>query len=161
VIGRDHPRAGEPRFFQDRGQRHLGQEREEEKETAKLCAELSGGAVERADIGDRSRRPARLHRAILVGAPRQAVKAFGLHDQRHGDGTAPGPLGGERAADVIDRQVLFAERDDGVADAIAKRRRPRTLAGGEKERARRILAKLMTEDAEAAGGIAETARDLV
>ena len=57
--------------------------------------------------------------------------------------------------------MAFAEGDDRLADTIAGGRRARALARREKERARQILAKFMTEHAEAAGRIAKARRDVV
>ena len=57
--------------------------------------------------------------------------------------------------------MAFAQGDDRVTHALPGRGGPRPLARREKERPLGILAKLMTEYAEAAGGIAEARRDRV
>jgi hypothetical protein len=66
---------------------------------------------------------------------------------------------GQGAADVVDREVLLAEGDDAVAEGVGLGCGLRSLGRGEEEAAARILAELMDQDAKAAGGVTEPARD--
>ena len=68
---------------------------------------------------------------------------------------------GQVAADVVDREVLFAKVDDPIGEGIGFGRGPWPFGRGEEEVASGILAELMDEDAEAPRRIAEVASGLV
>ena len=87
--------------------------------------------------------------------PRQLGKALLVEDQGDGHGAARGALLGQDLADVVDGKILFAERDDRLANAIARRGRPRPLTGCDEEGPGWILAELVAENAEAAGCVPE------
>jgi hypothetical protein len=64
--------------------------------------------------------------------------------------------------DVIDRQVLLAQSDGVLADALASRRALGAMLGSLEESGALggLMAELMTEDAESAWGVIEAAGDL-
>jgi len=66
------------------------------------------------------------------------------------------------ALDVINRQVLLAQGDGVLADAITSGRALGTMLGSLKESGAfgGLMAELMTEDAESAWGVMEAASDL-
>src|SRR5262249_41291097 len=69
---------------------------------------------------------------------------------------------GQLALDVIDGQVAFAHGEDQVADRILRGRGGGLLARGGKEGGAPVcvVAKLMAQDTEGAGGVAEAFGDL-
>ena len=82
---------------------------------------------------------------------------FGLEDLGDGDRAERAPLVVQRAADVVDREVLLAQLDDPIAEGIGLGGGMRPLGRGDEEGALGIPAELVDEDAEAARGVAEAA----
>jgi len=103
---------------------------------------------------------ARLRGALLVGAARQPHEAFCFQEQGNGGRTQARAGRGELFADVVDRQVLLAQRHHPLAHWIGLGRGSRALGRGQEERPGGASAKLMAQHAEAAGGVAEAARCL-
>src|SRR6266852_7654039 len=129
---------------------NLREEGHEQEQAAELRPDLPRREIQRAHIRDRRDGRARPRRPLVVGPPRQLRKSFLVQDQGDGRGAPRRALLGQDRADVVDRKILFAERDDRLVDPIARRRRPRSLTGWDEERPGGILPKLVAENAEAA-----------
>ena len=87
----------------------------------------------------------------------EAGEPFGLEDVGDGDRAERAPLVVQRAADVVDREVLLAQLDDPIAEGIGLGGGMRPLGRGDEEGTFGIPAELVDEDAEAARGVAEAA----
>ena len=70
------------------------------------------------------------------------------------------PFLGQGAADVVDRQILFAQRDDLLAAGIGFRGSLRAFGDRGKKIASRAMAETVDQNAEAAWGIPETSGGL-
>ena len=116
--------------------------------------------VELSDIGDIGGRRPRAGLAFVVGPARQASEPLVPEDLGDGDRAERMPLMGQVAADVIDGEVLFPQGDDEVTEGIGLGCGLGSLGRGQEEGAARVLAELMDQDAETAGGVAEAAGDL-
>ena len=112
------------------------------------------------DISDIGNRGARADGTFIIGPTWQASEAFLLEDLPDGNRAKRAVLVGQVAADVVDRQILLAQRDDPIAERIGFGRSLRSFGRAEEEVAAGILAKLMDQDAEAPWGIAEAAGGL-
>jgi len=109
----------EPSLVEQRIEPRRNEAGEEEEQSAEPRAKGPGGEVELSHIRLRSGLGSGPGGSLLVAPARQPRKALLLQDQRDGRRAQARPLGFERAADVVDRLVLLAQRDDLVADLIA------------------------------------------
>ena len=162
LLGRDHGRAGQAGLVHDLAQADVAHHRHEQKQAAHPRVERAWAEAQRANIGDGGRLRSQGRGAFVVAASGQAGKAF--LTQQEGEcvnaGTVPGL--GQFALDVIDGEVAFAHAHHQGADAITYGRGGRALGeGGEEAGAEvRVVAELVTQDAERTGGIAEAAGDV-
>ena len=141
----------------DAVERDRGQGREEQEQPAEAGAQLPRGQVELPDVGGVGRGGPGSRRALVVGALGEAGEPFGLEDVGDGDRAERAPLVVQRAADVVDREVLLAQLDDPIAEGIGLGGGMRPLGRGDEEGTFGIPAELVDEDAEAARGVAEAA----
>lgn len=99
---------------------------------------------------------------FVIEPARQAGEAFFVEQQ--GEGVDANGMTGRRefALDVVDGEVLFAQGDDEVTDAVALGRGARAgrAWGEESGAAGGVMAELVAEDTEGAGGIAKAFRHL-
>ena len=155
AAGRDHLRAGEAATSQDRVQIGRDQIRQEQEQTAELCAEVPWRQIELPDVSGVGHGGTRVIGSLLVPPSRQLGKAFFLQDRRdcrRADGLA---VAGERAADVVDGQVLLPQSDDPVPQPLLLAGWPTLSCRRHKEVTPGIGAELMDEDPEAPRGVAE------
>ena len=151
---------GKPALTEDAIEGDRGQHRQEEEQAAEFGPERRGLKVELPDIGDIGRGRPRAGWTFVVGPAWQASESFVLEDLCDGDRTEGVSLVGQIAADVVDREVLFAQGDDAIAEGIGLGCGLGSLGRCEEEVASGILAELMDEDAEAARGVTEAASGL-
>ena len=155
ATGRDHLRAGEAGPAEEAVQRDGRQAGEEEEHPTELGTEGARRQVQLPDIGDSGGGGAGAGRALLVEPPGEAGEALGLEEDRDSGGAEGLALIAEGGADVVDGEVLLAQGDDPVADAVLLGGRPGPLSGCEEEGPLGVLTELMDQDAKAAGGVAE------
>ena len=122
-----------------------------------------GSRLKRPDVGHGGRLGPGGLGPFLIEASGQACEALLAEEDRQGIDADVVPGGGQLAADVVDGEVPLPHGDDQVADAIARGRRVRPLAGGREEGGALggVMAELVAEDAEGPRGVAEAASDLV
>ena len=101
------------------------------------------------------------NRALVISAAGKASEAFLAEQDSEGVDTDGVAGGGEFALHVIDREIALAHGHGQITDAVAGGRRLRSaLWLAEEGRAfQGIVAELMAEDAEGAGGVTETTGD--
>jgi hypothetical protein len=97
---------------------------------------------------------------LVIGPAWQASESFILEDLGDGDRTEAVALVGQITADIVDREVLFAEGDDKIAQGIGFGCGLGSLGRCEEEWAVGILTELMDQDAKVARGVTETASHL-
>lgn len=112
------------------------------------------------DIGDIGDGGPATGRPFIVGPTWQASEAFLPENLPDGNGAQRAALMGQVAADVVDREILLAQRDDPIAQGIGFGRGLWSFGRAEEEVTAGILAKLVDQDAEAPWGIAEAAGGL-
>ena len=83
---------------------------------------MPGTQIELPDVGDIGRGRPRSWWSFVIGPVRQASESFVLEDLGDGDRAEAVTLVGQIAADIVDREVLFAEGDDQIAEGIGFRR---------------------------------------
>lgn len=160
MAGGDHLGAGKAGLTQQAIQGQLSQIRQEQIEAAELGPKPAGAQVQFPDIGHRCRGRSCPGGSLLVASPWQPGKAL-LFEQYADHGRADGvPFGAQGLGDVVDGEVLFPQLNDLLAGAVLLRGLFGSLGGWEEEGPVRILAKLMTQNAEAGRGIAEAGRCL-
>jgi hypothetical protein len=146
---RDHPGARETCPIEDLIETDLTEVGQEEKEAAKLGLKLSGGEIQMtyicygSNLGPYARRP------LVITSPGQAGKPFLLEDHGHRCRTQFMPLIAQDLADIVDGEVLLAQGNDLVPKPICFGSTLRSFGRGYEEASIGVLAKLMTEDAEA------------
>ena len=153
--------ASPNRVLKDSVQGNGSQHRQEEKQAAELGAERCVAEVESPDIGDIRNGGPGSNGTFVIGSTWQASEAFLLEDLRDGNWAERVALVTQVAADVVDREVLLAQRDDLIAEGIGFGSGSWPFSRGTEEVATGILAELMDQDAEAPRGIAEAAGCLV
>ena len=163
LLGGDRGRAGEIGPAEDVGQADVAHQRDEEPEAAEPGSEGARLQAQGADVRHGGRLGAGGLGPFLVEAPGQAREALLAEEDREGVDADVVPGGGQLAADVVDGEVPLPHGDDQIADAIARRRRVRPLAGSREEGGALggVVAELVAEDAEGPRCVAEAASDLV
>jgi hypothetical protein len=116
---------------------------------------LPRAQVEPSDVGDVGRGGPGPGWPFVVGEAGQACEPLGFEDQGDGDGAEWMPFAVQRAADVVDREVVLAQRDDLVAYGVGRGRGLGALGRRDEEGAVRVASELVDEDAEAARRVAE------
>ena len=157
---RNHPAAGESSLLEDAVQTGSDQRGEEQEQASEAGAEFAGLEIEFGNAGHCRCRGAGAGRALLILTAGQAGKAFLLEEQRDGHRTDRLAFAAEELADVVDRQILLAQGDDLVPQALGLGGRFRAFGRRQEEPPVRVLAELMGEDAEASGGVSATASGL-
>ena len=154
--GRDHLRPGESSPGEELVQAGGLQPWEEQEQAAELGAETARRQVELADVGDFGNHGAGLVGTVVVEPPRQLGEA--LHLQNRGDGRRTQRLAvtGECAADVVDGEVLLPQRDHLFPQSALLARGSTDSCGQDEEVAFGLIAKLMHQDAKAAGRVTES-----
>ena len=157
VRGGDLLGAGELALLQDTVPGHGAQVGHEQEQAAKLGAELAGGQVQQAGIGDRGGFRMGVGGPLFIGPSWQAGKTFFLEDVGDGNRAEPMTLLLQEPADVVNGEVLLAGLDNLEAPGVGFGGAVGSFGRRQKERAVRILAELAGQDAETAGRIAEAA----
>ena len=157
AAGWDHLRSGESRLLEDAIEGDRGQRRQEEEQAAELGFKRARVQVKLPDIGDIGCGRPRARWAFVVGPARQASESFVLEDLGDGDRTQAVALVGQIPADIVDRQVLFAEGNDEIAQGIGFGCGLRSFGRCEEEGAVEILTELMDQNAKAAWRVTEAA----
>ena len=92
---------------------------------------------------------------LLVTASRQFGKAVLVEDYSNNCRAEWFTIVGQRTADVVDREILFPQRDDPFPKPFLLAWRPTRACGRDEEVARGLMAKLMNKDAKASGRVPE------
>jgi hypothetical protein len=114
-------------------QGNRGQYRQEKEQAAELRVERARAQVELPDIGDFGGGRPRIWWTLVIGPAWQASESFILDDLGDGDRTEAVALVGQITANIVDREVLFAEGDDELVQGIGLRRGLGSLGRCEKE----------------------------
>ena len=147
---RHHVGPGELRLAQQALQAQAGQERREQEQAAEARAEGPRRQVQFAHIGDGRPLGAMAGGPFFIAAPGQLGEAFPLQDQRHPGRSHALAFALEHGTDVIDREVLFAQRHDVVMQRPSGDSSARAANRLDEEAAAGILAEPAGHDAEAA-----------
>ena len=158
--GWDHLRSREPRRTEHAIEGNRGEHRQEEEQTAEFGPERLRAQVQLPDVGGIGRDWPRSKRALIVSPARQPREPFVLENLCNGDRTERVSFVGQIAADVIDREILFAQGDDAVAYGVGLGSGLGSFSRLEEEVASGILAELVDEDSEAPWGVTEAMRGL-
>jgi len=146
--------------LEDAIQGDRGQYRQEKEQAAELRVERARAQVELPDISDLGGGRPRTWWTLVISPAWQASESFVLEDLGNGDRTEAVALVGQITADIVDREVLFAEDDDEIAEGIGFGCGLRSLGRCEEEGATGTLTELMHQDAKTARGVTETASHL-
>jgi len=141
---------GEVRLVKEVLERDLGEERQKEEKPAELGAQPPGFESETWDLGGIGRqRPRGLH-SFVIPASGELRKAFVLEDGGDGGGARSLALFPQQIPHIVDREMLFAQRDDSLPERIG-------LGGGvgaplrcNEELRRWIVSAVMNQDSETA-----------
>ena len=95
--------------MEDAIQGDRGQYRQEKEQAAKLRVERARAQVELPDIGNLSSGRPQTWWTLIIGLAWQASETFILEDLGNGDRTEAAALVGQIMADIVDREVLFAD----------------------------------------------------
>jgi hypothetical protein len=139
VLCRNHPGTWKIGLLHELSPGDPGHEREEQKESTVLGSELARREVQASHIGDIGLCGPGTLGPLVVVSSRKPVESFFLQDQGHRRRASSLLLFRQRAADVVDGEVLFAKGDDLFSDAILLGAVGRLIAGGEEELAIGIL----------------------
>ena len=153
--GWDHLRSREPRLTEDAIEGDRGEHRQEEEQAAEFGPERLRAQIQLPDVGDIGRGWPRSGWALIVSPARQPRESFVLENLCNGDRTEGVSFVGQIAADVVDREILFAQGDDAVAYGIGLGSGLGSFGRLEEEVASGILAELVDEDSEAPWGVTE------
>jgi hypothetical protein len=153
--GWDHLRSREPRLTEDAIEGDRSKHRQKEEQAAEFGPERLRAQIQLPDIGDISRSRPRSGWALIVSPARQPREPFVLENLCNGDRTEGVSFVCQIAADVVDREILFAQGDDAVAYGIGLGSGLRPFSRPEEEVAAGILTELMDEDSEAPWRITE------
>ena len=151
---------GNPAVLEDPVQGDRGEHGQEEEQAAELGPKRRRAQVELPDIGDIGRGWSRSGWTFVIGPAWQPCESLALEDLRDGDRTERVALVGQVSADVIDGEVLLAQRDDAITKGVGFGCDLRPLGRGQEEIPSGTLAKLVDEDAEASWGVTEAASGL-
>jgi hypothetical protein len=128
---------------------------EEQEQAAELGAELPRLEVELCDVGRLGAEGTGPGEAFFVRSAWESGEAFLGKESRDGDGADGMSLLGERPADVLDGEVLFAEGDDMLPEVFVGAVGLLLACGRQEERACGVVAELVDEASEAAWGVAQ------
>jgi hypothetical protein len=123
-----------------------------------LRTEAAWRQVHGPDIGARRPLSSGPKGPFVVCSPRKAGKALLLEDLRDRYGAESIAGAGQLRADVIDGEVVLAQLDDPFAHLLLLRSDTGALLRRQEELPLRMLTKLVTENSEAAWGVAEAGR---
>jgi hypothetical protein len=122
---------------------------QKEKESAKLCLKVSRGEIQMTYICYGSSLRPYARRPLVIASPGQASKPFFFEDHGYCSRTQFMALIAQEPADIIDGEVLLAQSNDLVPKPVCLGSTLRTFGRRNKEASFWILAKLVTENAEA------------
>jgi hypothetical protein len=155
ACGRDHLRPGETAPREELLQVGRGDPRQEQEQATELGAKAAWFQVEPAHVGHVGHDGTGLMGPLVVAAPRQLGEALFLQD--HGDRRRAERLAvaGEGAADIMDGEVLLAQRDDLIPQSLLLAGWSALACGREEEVALGLIAELMNEDPETPRRVSE------
>ena len=110
----------------------LDQRRHEQKQPPKARVELPRAKLHLIHIGGLGRGGTRSRRSLLISPPRQSCESLLAQDVGHCDRRDPALFFGQGLADIIDREILFAQRDDFFAKGVSWRTGRGPLLGATK-----------------------------
>jgi hypothetical protein len=142
-------------------QRNRREVRSEEEQPGELGTHRPGSEIEGAYVGHSSRRGSSSVWTLVISSSRQPREAFLFEEQGDGCRAELVPRVLKDLVDVVDGQVLLAQSDDLLSEAIFLGSRAGPLLGGEEKGSARVLAELVAENAEASWGVAEALSDEV
>jgi hypothetical protein len=139
------------------GHREPNEVGDEEEEPAALCRELALFERELSNVGHRLDGGTGVFRALLVEATRQRCKALFAQDVSRGRRGHSHAALGEGTADVVDRVILLAQRDDFLTDGVVGSDPGRTADGRHDEElpCAGVMSKAVADDAEGPFRVAE------
>ena len=151
----DHLRSREPRLTEHAIEGDRGEHRQEKEQAAEFSPERLRAQIQLPDVGDIRRGWPRSGWALIVSSARQPREPFVLENLCNGDRTEGMSFVGQIAADVVDREILFAQGDDAVAYGIGLGSGLGSFSRLEEEVASGVPAELVDEDSEAPWGVTE------
>jgi hypothetical protein len=157
--GRNHLAPREPRVLKQPLQGDLGQIRDKQVQPPELGSKSPDRKIQAVHISNLGDLGPRSWKSFLVSSSRQPGKPFFFEHQGEGHRAHPLPALFQDPTDIIDGEILLSQRDHLVPDTVGFRRSLRPLLRGEEERAIRMLAELVGEDAETSRGVPEPAGD--
>jgi hypothetical protein len=156
----DHLGAGQAADLGQHVQVQSGQQRQEQKQATAARVKAARGQREPARIGHRLDGGADSNGPLLVQAPRQRGKALGLEHLTHRGGAERQRALLERVADLVDRVIGLAQLDDEIVGGGLLGLMARAGTGGDEELRLGVVAEVVTQNLERAGGVAKGASDL-
>jgi len=163
LLGRDHGRTGEFCPANNIRETQLSHQGNKDEQSAQTCAKGPRFQVNGVYVGDSSEFGPSDDRALVVTSAGQTREAFFAEENRQRV-YAKGMSGlCKFRLNVVDGEVLFAHGDNKLANAVAARGLARTIHWSLKERRALVgvVTKLVAQDAEGPGRIAETGSDFV
>jgi hypothetical protein len=160
VGGRDHLRSRQARRGDEAVQIERHQPGEEDEQPAQGGGDPTRGHLELPNVGDRRSIGARPLGPVLVAAARQAAEALRPHHLVNRGQAERVTLLGQRIVDVVDRQMLLAQRHDQRAGGVLLRLDLGAPGDVAEELPAALLAETVAEHAERPRGVAEAARRL-
>ena len=155
IRGRDHARARKLGAQRQRLELDMHQIGNEQEQPSHPGGELTRRQGEAAYIGHRFRARTDQNRALFVEPAWQRGKALRRQHLTHCSGAEWRSLLLERPADVVDRVVALAQRNDLLLSGAFPRLIPRTRPRRGEELRQRAAAKRMTQHAERPWRVAE------
>jgi hypothetical protein len=145
----------EVRLVKEVRQGDLGEERQKEEKPAELGAKYPGFEIEELELGGIGRKRTRGLHSFVIPASGELGKAFVLEDGGDGGCAKSMPLFPQQISNIVDREILFAQRDDSLPERIG-------LGGGVgtplrcKEELRSwIVSEVMNKDSETARSVSK------
>ena len=96
----------------------LGEERQKEEKPSELGAKHPGFEIEELDLGGIGRKRTRCIHSFVITASGELRKAFFLEDGCDGGGAKSMALFPQKIPNIVEREILFAQRDDALPERI-------------------------------------------
>jgi hypothetical protein len=151
MLGRDHARARQGGMAGERGGVEADEIGDKQEEAPESGGEAPRGEGELASIGGDLDGGSDACGPLLVEAPGQAGKAFGLEQLTDRSGAERRALVAQGLTDLIDRQVALAQGDDVLAGLAFPGLGLRPVARRGEEVGQLAVAELVAEDAKGTG----------